>query len=236
MENSKIDIFKIPLADQENLVVSYIDAAYHYFENNKDIVKDNLCELQKGNSQSVIPYFKYVINNQLLENLDVCLIIKDYLDRFISDYDIYITEAISVYSARRYDLDKNDELLSVHNKYGDLVYYNKNRLDYLREKYGKIKDKSMKSSIKDAIKNADLRRGIFQRLGSSSAPNYSIAQHLEYKYYIMLFIKEHNIELEYKKYKEDNEKYGFKTISLIEFTEEKIDIELTKDKLQRKRS
>jgi len=224
------EIKKLGIEFHQKLVNQYIDNAFFYYEENIDEIKNHLTSLYNENP-ALIPTFNLAIDGIEISKTDAIDIIKQFINDCIVDYDIYIYEVVSSFNKKRFNTTSSDPILSVKNKYGDKVYYNQRRLDFLRNRYGKIKDHEIRAIIKKEKKSADCKRNVFKRLGAYVASDYSYAYHLEYKYYISLFEREFNIKDSYYNFSYGN----YDDAGRTEYTEYRIDELILENNITRTR-
>ena len=244
MEEIKFDVKKVDFSDVQGLTNAYIDALHYYYDRNNELVKENMQEIEDGNMDAIIPTFKYVIRKMLpdgksyvyeLSKNEIFTLLKKFIDDCILDYDIYISKIVTSFDRIRYNISAPSDLLGVKNRFGDIRYYNTNRLEYLRSIYKKVRDKDCKEQIKEAKKSADKRRNIFQRDGLSTQTNYTFASHIEYKYFMNLFIKDYHLEEDYNAYVNDLTNNGYTPMNKEEYFESRLDQEIAKVNILRKR-
>lgn len=217
----------------QKILNNYIDAAYYFYGKKVDSVKENIEAIINGNMNSIVPSFSRELERNSLSSQEFTSYLKDYFDKFVlADPTIYINDVISKYNFDRYSksgiegIDTNDIRLSVINHFGDKVYYNAERLEFLRELYGKRSlDRVTKSLIKSEKKRSKELRKIAFYDGNWVAVDYSGADHIEYRYLLSRFITDYEIKekLERTFYALNDEQ------SLIENAEEILDIKISED-------
>ena len=235
MESNEFDEKKVSIYEIQQLVDKYIDAVYYFYEEDIDSVKANLNLIQKGGNNALLKYFCYEINGHDLTKDEMSELIRKFINECVPYYDVYIKNLIATCNAFRYAIDKDDESLSVKNRFSDNIYYNHKRLEYLRSIYNKEEKKDIKHKIKEARQNADKKRRILQRLGEQVGTNYSYAQHIEYKFFLEKYIKDNNINELYAEYTKTYSSPDYSIMNIYEFAEDKIDKEIPNANIVRKK-
>lgn len=221
--------------EQARVFNDYIDTAYYYFNENADLVYKNLRSLQKNDDSALINYFHPVISGIQLTKEQTYNLIVDFMLNTSFDIKVYIQEVVTKYNEKRFYDTEDSISVSVTNTYGDEVYYNKEKLEYLRNLFGNIKDKNVRKEIERLRKNAIKKNQLLQNLGIKLGVNYSNAEHVEYKYYLNLFSSAFRVTEEYVNFKKHDEEMNVKSISLLEFTELRLSQEMLREKCARGR-
>ena len=203
---------KITYKDEKELMDEYIFAAFYYFDQEIDLVVKNLDEIKGGNESNLVSTFTPILKNGIVTRTTAFNIIKKYIETFIIHAKNYVNLAIIKCSRERYEINEDNRALSVKNRFGDKEYYNKKRLEYLKYKYSNQMSKDVSHEVYAARKQAVANWKSSQRDGNKDCVNYSYSNHIEYKYYLDLFIKQHNLVEEYDKLRNQNELIDFETI------------------------
>lgn len=237
MDNILInDISELNYEEQRKIFNDYIDFAFYHFQKNMELVKMNLDAVHEGRENAIIFGFEPVIHKKVLSKKVFVEIVKEMFRTTVSDVECYIILTLAEYDNKRFYQEEEIIPVGVKNEFGDIVYYNKNRLKYLETKMGPVKDKNIKKEIKKE-KNISLSiREIFIRNGFQPQINDTRADHIAYKYYVDLYKKENNIEKRYDAWKKNHTNHHGECMSEIEFIEYSIDEEMKKEVKTRKRS
>lgn len=235
MKNNGFDLNKISISDIQLLVDNYIDALYYYYDEDIESVISNLNLIQKGSNNALLKFFCYEVNAYDLSKDEISELIRKFINECIPYYDVYIKDLIIRNNAKRFAIDNDNKLLSVKNRFGDDIYYNHKRLDYLRSIYKKVDQKEVKHKIKEARKNAEKKMYVLQRLGELVGINYSYAQHIEYKHYLERYIKDNSINILYEEYEKTYSSPNYNIMNIYEFAEDKIDKEIQNLNIHRKK-
>ncbi|MBO4600985.1 MAG: hypothetical protein J5634_01990 [Bacilli bacterium] len=220
---------------EQKIFNNYLDASYYYFDGNIEDVENNIEEVVSGHKEKLINTYMPYVNGIIVSKDDLFKIISEFKNKYVIDFEIYFHEVLSEMIEKRYNIDSYNDLLSVKNRFGDYKYYNAEKLEYLQEKYGKIKDKDVKTQYKCAVKEANDRRKLELRDGNNIAPNYSFADHIRFKYYLNLFKNQYFLDNQYEYLKGRYENDGFTFMSRIEFFEYKVTVDMRKNDYQRTR-
>lgn len=235
MEEKEVNLIDEELDENTRVFNDYIDVAYYYFNKNAELVCKNLEVIEKDEPSAIIGYFHPVVNGVQLTKEQIYTILKECSLKNDFDLEVYIHDVITNYNERRF-YDREDSLsVGVINKYGDVVYYNKEKLEFLRELFGSVRDKNVRKEVEKIKENAMSKNKVFQRLGLKIGADYSLAEHIEYKYYLNLFCNAFKIQEEYEQAKLRDESSNVKTMSKLEFAELRITQDILKSKHTRRR-